>query len=101
MEITVQFIKMDTSESMTDFAINKLNKLSNKFKNIIKAEVFYKLEKKDPKEKGKICEIQLSLPGPRIFASANKENFEVATDQAIRDVMRQLEKRKEEAKPYS
>jgi len=101
MEITVQFIKMDTSETLENFAIKKLNKLSNKFQNIIKAEVSYKQEKKDPKEKGKICEIQLSLPGPRIFASSNKENYEVATDHTIRDLMKQLEKRKEEAKSYN
>ena len=66
----------------------------------MKAEVFYKLEK-DPKGKGKICEIQLSLSGPRIFAVSNEESFQEATDETINDIEKQLEKRKKELKPYS
>lgn len=100
MEITVQFVKMDTSEFMEDFAIKKLNKLAKKYATIIKADVFYKKEK-DPKGKGKICEIQLSLPGPRIFAASNEESFQIATDETISDLEKQLKKRKSELKPYS
>jgi len=99
MEIKVQFVKMDTSESMRDFAIEKLNKLDKKYPKIIKSEVFYKLEK-DPKGKGKICEIQLSLAGPRIFAISNEESFQAATSETIRDLEKQLEKRKSDQKPY-
>lgn len=99
MEINIQFVKMPTSEHMEAFAIKKLNKLAKKYDWIIKAEVFYKLDK-IPKGKGKICEIQLSLPGPRIYASSNEESFEAATDETIRDLERQLKKRKGEMKPY-
>ena len=68
MEIIIQFVKMPTSEHMEAFAIKKLERLTKKYDWIIKANVFYKLEK-DPKGKGKICNIELSLPGPRINAS--------------------------------
>ena len=100
MEITVQFVKMDTSESMERFVIKKLNKLAKKYSTILNANVFYKREK-DPKGKGKICEMQLSLPGPRIFASSNEESFQIATDETINDIEIQLKKRKSEFKPYS
>lgn len=99
MEINVQFVKMETSEFMKGFAIKKLKKLGKRFNNIIKSEVFYKLEN-DPKGKGKICEIQLSLYGPRIFAISNEESFQAATDETINDLEKQLEKRKSEQKPY-
>ncbi len=99
MEITIQFVKMPTSEHMEAFAIKKLKKLAKKYDRIIKADVFYKLEK-DPKGKGKICDIQLSLPGPRVHASSNKEGFEFATDETIRDLEKQLKRRKKEMKPY-
>jgi len=99
MEITVQFVKMQTSESMEAFAIKKIKKLAKKYDWIIKVDVFYKLEN-DPKGKGKICEMQLSLYGPRIFASSNKETFEDATDSTIRDLEKQLKKRKSEMKPH-
>jgi putative sigma-54 modulation protein len=99
MEINVQFVKMLTSETMEAFAVKKLNKLAKRYDFIIKADVFYKLEK-DPKKKGKICDIQLSLPGPRIFATSNAENFELATDETISDLEKQLKKRKADMRPH-
>lgn len=99
MDINIQFVKMPTSEFMEEFALKELNKLNKKYDFIIKCDVFYKLEN-NPKGKGKICEIQLSLPGPRIFAISDEESFELATDETIRDLKKQLEKRKKELKPY-
>jgi putative sigma-54 modulation protein len=99
MEINIQFVKMPTSEFMEEFALKELKKLNKKYDFIIKCDVFYKLEK-NPKGKGKICEIQLSLPGPRIFAMSDEVSFELATDETIRDLKVQLEKRKQELKPY-
>ena len=77
MEINVQFVKMATSDHLEVFAIKKLEKLAKKFDWIIKADVFFKI-KKDPKGKGKICDIQLSMPGPRIFATSDDQSFEPA-----------------------
>jgi len=99
MEINIQFVKMPTSEHMEAFAIKKVEKLARKFDWIMKADVFYKLEK-DPKGKGKICDIQLSLPGPRIHASSNNEGWELATDKTISDLEKQLKKRKSEMNTY-
>ncbi|MDH3381465.1 MAG: HPF/RaiA family ribosome-associated protein [Flavobacteriaceae bacterium] len=100
MEINIQFVKMPTSEFMEEFALKELKKLNKKYDFIIKCNVFYKLEN-NPTGKGKICEIQLSLPGPRIFAMSDEESFELATDETIRDLKVQLEKRKKELKPFS
>ena len=99
MEVKVQFVKMPTSESMEAFVNKKLEKLAKKYEWIIKADVFYKIEN-DPKGKGKICDIRLSLPGPLIFATSDEISFEAATDETIRDIEKQLKKRKSELKPY-
>lgn len=99
MEVNVQFVKMPTSESMEAFVNRRLEKLAKRYEWIIKADVFYKIEN-DPKGKGKICNIQLSLPGPQIFATSNKISFEAATDETISDLEKQLKKRKSELKPY-
>ena len=99
MEINVQFVKMLTSEAMEAYVRNKMEKLGNKHDSIIRADVFYKLEK-DPKGKGKICEIQLSQYGPKIFASSNEKYFEAATDNTINDLKKLLNKRKGKMKPY-
>ena len=99
MEISVQFVKMPTSETMEAFVVKELEKLAKKYDWIITANAFYKLEN-DPKGKGKICDIQLSLPGPKMFATSNETSFEEATDETIRDLKIQLKKRKGEMKPY-
>jgi len=99
MEVYVQFVKMPTSESMEAFVNRRLEKLAKRYEWIIKADVFYKIEN-DPKGKGKICNIQLSLPGPQIFATSNEISFEAATDETISDLEKQLKKRKSELKPY-
>lgn len=99
MEINIQFVNMSTSETMEAFTINKLNNLAKKYSWLIKAEVFFKKEN-DPTGKGKICEIQLSLPGTRIFASSDEKNYELAVKQTIKDLEKQLKKRKNEMKTY-
>ena len=97
MEIRIQFVQVPKSDAVESFAIRKLLKMAEKYKWLIKADVFYKLE---PDTKGKICEIRLSLPGPRIFAFSDEESFEAATNETIRDLEKQLQKRKNEIKPY-
>ena len=79
--------------------MKKLNKLFKKYDWIITANVFFKHEKGSI-GKGKICEIRLSVPGPRIFASSDEESFEKATDETIKDLKRQLKTRKGEMYPH-
>lgn len=99
MTINIQYVQMPTSESMSAIVTNKLNKLSNKYDWIIKADVFFKLEN-DPSGSGKICEIQLSAPGPRLFAKSSQDNFEKAAANTIKELENQLRRRKETFKKY-
>lgn len=99
MKINIQFVNMATSETMEAYTIDKLNKLANKYEWLINAEVYFKKEN-DPKGNGKICEIEVSLNGPRIFASSNEKNYELAVKHTIKEVEKKLKKRKAEMKPY-
>ena len=99
MKTNIQFVQMPTSESMEEYVHQKLNKLYKKYEWIIKSDVFFKKEN-DPKGEGKICDLQLSLPGPKIFATSNEKNFEHAFKESLSDVEKQLQKRKQEMKPY-
>ncbi len=94
MTINIQYVQMPTSESMSEIVSNKLRKLEKKFEWIISADVFFKLEN-DPAGRGKICEIRLSAPGPRLFAKSSEDNFEKAAAATIKDLESQLKKRKE------
>ena len=93
MTINFQYIQMPTSEAMNQLMTTKLNKLGKKFDFIIRADVFFKMEN-DPSGKGKICEIRLSVPGPRIFAKSDQDDFEKAAASTIKELESQLQKRK-------
>ena len=99
MKIDIQFVNMPVSETMESYTIEKLDKLAQKYDWLIAAEVFFKKEN-DPKGKGKICEIQLSHPGTRIFASTNEKNYELSVKKTIKDLEKQLKKLKGQMKPY-
>lgn len=92
--INIQYVHMATSEAMDKYVNEKLTNLANKYDWIINAEVHFEVEH-DPKGKGKICKMELSVPGPRIFATSNETSFENAVKHTIKDLEKQLKKRKE------
>lgn len=93
MTINIQYVKMKTSESMSLFITEKLQRIAKKYDWIVRIEVFLKMEN-DPTKKGHICEMEVSLPGPKIFATSNEKNFEMAVKETIKDIETQLKKRK-------
>lgn len=93
MEAIFQFVQLTKSERLEELTQKKLDKLEIKFDWIIRADVFFK--KQDGEEpKGFICNIKLSVPGNQIFAESNENSFEAAMAETVRDLDRQLDKRK-------
>ena len=94
MEVHVQYQKMKTSEALTELLMKKLERLEKKYSWLIKANVLFKQEN-DKAGEGKVCEIELSAPGPRIFAKSDTDDFEKSMAKTVEDLRRQLEKRQE------
>jgi ribosomal subunit interface protein len=99
MKTNIQFVHSDTKISAQQLVQRKLDKLENKFDWIISADVMFK-EEKSTNGKGKICAIELSLPGPKIHASSNEESFEAAAAESVQDLEKQLKKRKAEMQSH-
>ncbi len=99
MTISIQYVKMPESETMSAYTIARLEKLAKKYEWLINAVVYFKMDK-DAAGIGKICEIELSAPGPRIYASSKEKNYEMAVKNTITDLERQLKKRKSIFKQY-
>lgn len=93
MTIRIQYVKMPTSEAMNEYIEQKLQKIAEKYEWLISAEVTFKMEN-NVYGKGNICDIELSLPGPKIFATSKEETFEAAAKETISDLEKQLKKRK-------
>jgi len=99
MTVKFQYVNTDVSETLSTFTEKKLNKLAEKFDFIISAQVYFKHEDQNH-DAGKICNVELSLPGPRVFAASNEKTYEAAVNETIRDLKKQLNKRKETFKTY-
>ena len=99
MTINIQFVNLDYSDSLAAHTTEKLNKMAEKYDWLINADVFFKEEGNEP-EKGKICNIKLSAPGPQIFAMSDEKNYEMAVKETISDLEIQLKKRKQTYKTH-
>jgi len=100
MQIIYEYHDVAQSDRLEQIAKEKLENLENKFDMVIRADVFFKEENTTSDETGKICNIRLSLPGPRLFAEASHEDFTSSIAESVNDLERQLRKRKEKMKEY-
>ncbi|WP_040250411.1 ribosome hibernation-promoting factor, HPF/YfiA family [Psychroserpens mesophilus] len=94
MNVNIRYVNVDVSETLNTFTEEKLAKLFNRYEFLIGAAVRFKQDD-NSHTKGKICDIELSLPGPRIFATSDEAQYEVAVRETIKDLEKQLKKRKE------
>ncbi|WP_299148562.1 ribosome-associated translation inhibitor RaiA [uncultured Dokdonia sp.] len=93
MDVQIAYVKIDSSEALTTYIEDKLVKLFKRYDWLIKANVFIKKETGQTHHNA-ICEIELSVPGPTIFAQSQEKNFEMAVKETISDLDVQLKKRK-------
>lgn len=100
MDIHFNYVHVAASERLEKFTKTKLDKLKDYYDFLVSADVYFKTENSSAKDEGRICEIQLSLPGPQIFASTNEENFDKAVAKTVSDLKRQLQKRKEKMQTH-
>ena len=94
MIVNFQYVGVDVSDALNAFTEEKLDKLFTRYEFLISSTVRFKHDS-NRHTKGKVCDIELSLPGPRIFATSDETQYEVAVRETIKDLERQLEKRKE------
>ncbi|MCB0383220.1 MAG: ribosome-associated translation inhibitor RaiA [Psychroserpens sp.] len=94
MNVNIRYVNIDVSETLNTFTEEKLAKLFSRYEFLIGATVRFKHDD-NSHTKGKICDIELSLPGPRIFATSDEAQYEVAVRETIKDLETQIKKRKE------
>ena len=95
MNIIFEYHNVSASARLEEFTSKHINKLVDKYDFIVRADVFFKTENTPEENKGKICNIRLSAPGPRLFAEASHGSFEASIKESVGDLERQLRKRKE------
>ncbi|MGQ9845966.1 MAG: ribosome hibernation-promoting factor, HPF/YfiA family [Bacteroidales bacterium] len=94
MKVTIQTVHFDADRRLEEFIHERIDKLINRYKSIIHADVVLRLQKSESQE-NKIAEIKLEIPGNNLFVKKQSKSFEEAADSAIDVLHRQLEKIKD------
>lgn len=100
MEVIFEYHDVTASAELEAFAKAQLDKLGEKYQFAHRADVFFKLENTASDKTGKIAGVRMSLPGPRLFAEHNSDDFYPSLKEAINDVERQLRKKKEKMQSH-
>ncbi|KPM32148.1 Hypothetical protein I595_1797 [Croceitalea dokdonensis DOKDO 023] len=94
MQIIFEYHDVSASDRLEALAKEKLQELQTKFNFVHRADVFFKTQNRSD-DAEQICDIRLSMPGPRLFASTNAKTFVAAISETINDLEDQLRKQKE------
>ena len=94
MTIHFEYDEVKASERLEDLTSKKLDKLADKYDFLVRADVFFRKEHTSSTDTGKICNIRLSLPGPRLFAESTNGSYEASIAESVEDLEQQLRKRK-------
>ena len=97
MHIQIHSIHFDADKKLITFIHKKVEKLNHFFGSIIGSDVYLKIDKAHSAE-NKVVEIKLSVPGNDMFVKRQCHSFEMAIEECINALKKQLAKRKEKIK---
>lgn len=100
MNINFEYHNVKASNRLEIMAAKKIEKLFDKFDFLVRADVFFKKENTSEANTGMLCNIRLSLPGPRMYVESSNASFEASISESVSELKRQLEKRKAKMKTY-
>lgn len=95
MTPTIHSVHFDADKKLIDFINKKVDKLDLFNNRLMDAEVFLRLEKDSDERENKLVEIKLKVPGKDLFAAKRAKSFEVAADEAVEALRRQVIRDKE------
>jgi putative sigma-54 modulation protein len=94
MKITIHPVGVEVSEGLDTYIRERLNKFFSKQTYITGIDVYVKKQKEKVVDEC-LIETIMRLPGPEIFAEGEGKTNDIALNEAIEKMRRQLEKYKE------
>ncbi len=94
MTTQIQFVNTKTNPHLEEMLTEGLDKLQRKYAWIISARAFLKEENFDTGN-NKLCEVELSVPGPNIFTKEASDSFEAAIARVLKELETLLRKHKD------
>lgn len=93
MKINFSSIGFDASETLNSKIEEKLRKLGKQYSWVQEANVHLKINKND-KDKDKLIEIQLIVPGNDIYVHKSEEKWDLAIRDSFQALNQQMKKHK-------
>lgn len=93
MNIIIQANGFVVDQKLKDLIESKLSKLTTYYEKIIDIDVKLSLDSHS-KIKDKVMHILCHIPNGRLFAESKAKSFEVALDNSMDDMKRQIQKKK-------
>ncbi len=94
MKTQIQSIHFDATEELQNFIQEKIDKMDKIYNRIESCNIILKLDKNDQAQ-NKVVEINMVIPGYRLFASDQSETFETAMNRVVEEMESQLHKHKD------
>ncbi len=95
MKIHVHAVHFDADTKLIEYVTKKIEKLQQYHYQIIKVDVFLKLDNVIHAIKDKIAEIRVHVPKADFFVKSSSKSFEVSFDDAFESIVTQIKRRKE------
>lgn len=93
MKIIIKSVNFKTGIVLQEFVREKIRKLFNHYKNIIRANVILR-EGKNRNQNNKLCEIRLIIPGNDLFVKKRSAVYENSVLQAVEVLQKTLNRKK-------
>ena len=100
MKTNIQSLSFHANDKLTDFTLDRVNKLAQYSDRIMLADVVLKVVKSESRD-NKVCEIRLAIPGNDLFASKRQPTFEEAVATTVEALKQQLVSWKEKTQDRS
>lgn len=97
MNLNIHAVHFEADVKLIDYVNKKIEKLKTFHDNIIKVDVYLKLDNIIHNIKDKVVEIAVHVPKQDFFVKSSSKSFEESFDDALDSLITQIKRKKEKA----
>ena len=90
MNVNIQTVHFDADDKLVDYVTKKVEKLNTFHDQILKVDLFLKLDNVVHSIKDKVVEIKVHVPKHDFFVKASSKSFEESFDNAVDSIISQI-----------
>ena len=95
MNVNIQTVHFDADDKLVDYVTKKIEKLNTFHDQILKVDLFLKLDNVVHSIKDKVVEIKVHVPKYDFFVKASSKSFEESFDNAMDSLISQIKRKKD------